>query len=88
MTATGQKDGVGTDDLNHAIELVKIGGGRSGYRTHGGCGGIWCGYNKNGFPDANFIDWGLARATAIILNALINGELVPAAMARAKERAK
>ena len=55
-----------------AIELAKIGGP---YRSFPGTGGIWAGHNEQ-FPDADFRDWGLARATAIILNAIIDGQLI------------
>jgi hypothetical protein len=61
------------NELLDAIGLVEIG---SPYRTYGGSGGIWSGINDQ-IPDANFIDWGLARATAIILNAVVSGRLVP-----------
>lgn len=59
------------DDLKDAIELVKIG---SPYRSYPGTGGIWAGRNQD-FADANFVDWGLARATATILNAVVGGKL-------------
>lgn len=57
--------------LEHAIEIAKIG---SPYRSYDGTGSIWVGRNE-GLPDGGFTDWGLARATTIILNAAINGKL-------------
>ena len=57
--------------LEDAIEIVKIG---APYRTYSGDGGMWCGQNR-GIADANFDDWGLARATAAILNAVVEGRL-------------
>jgi hypothetical protein len=60
--------------LEEAIEIADIGAGRYGYRTYGGSGGMWAGTNT-GFADAQFTDWGLAKATAIILNAVLDGRL-------------
>lgn len=54
--------------LEYAIEIAKIGGR---YRSYDGTGGLWCGANE-GIADAMFKDRGLARATAIILNAVID----------------
>jgi len=59
--------------LEHAIEIAKIGASKHGYRTYDGSGGIW---RNDEFPDAVFDDWGLACATAIILNAVVAGKLV------------
>lgn len=61
-------------ELEEAIELIKIGAGKEGYRSYPGTGGIWAGRNEQ-FADATFVDWGLARATALILNAVIDGRL-------------
>jgi hypothetical protein len=61
-------------DLKDAIEIVKTGAGRRGYRSYPGTGGIWCGDNEQ-IPDAQFVDWGLAKATAEILNAVLDGRL-------------
>lgn len=61
--------------LATAIEIARIGAGRDGYRTYPGTGGIWAGSNQN-TPDASFVDWGLARATVEILNAVLDGRLV------------
>ena len=47
------------------------------WRSYPGSGGIWIGDNEE-HSDGNFEDWGLARAVAIIINALNNGQLVPA----------
>ena len=58
--------------LEHAIEIAKIGGR---FRSYDGTGGIWAGRN-NEIPDGIFNDWGLARATTIILNAVLDGRLV------------
>lgn len=63
--------------LEHSIEIAKIGAGHEGYRAYNGSGGLWAG-SYNGMADAQFDDWGLARATAEILNAVIDGRLVPA----------
>jgi hypothetical protein len=63
-----------TDKLVDAIELVRIGAGRAGYRSYPGTGGVWAGAN-GGIADAVFEDWGLARATAEILNAALDGRL-------------
>jgi hypothetical protein len=46
-------------------------------RSYPGTGGIWLRRNVHR-PDAEFIDWGLARAVAEILNALADGRLVRA----------
>lgn len=59
--------------LEEAIEIVKVAGG---YRTYPGAGGMWTSHNI-GLPDAQFDDRGLAKATAIILNAVISGGLKP-----------
>jgi hypothetical protein len=45
-------------DLAHALEI----------RSYPGTGSLWFGRNSE-FADASFTDWGLARATATILNA-------------------
>lgn len=60
--------------LEHAIEIVRIGAGGSGYRVYGGSGAMWAGTN-NSFADATFQDWGLAKATEVILNAILDGRL-------------
>jgi hypothetical protein len=60
------------DELKEAIDLVRIG---APYRSYAGTGGIWAGHNRNS-ADAQFEDWGLARATAIILNAVLDETLV------------
>lgn len=57
--------------LEHAIEIAKIGGP---YRSFDGTGGLWAGTHE-GIADATFDDWGLARATSIILNAVLDGRL-------------
>jgi hypothetical protein len=44
-------------DLEDAIELVRIGAGKVGYRSYPGTGGIWAG-NNDGLADAVFVDWG------------------------------
>ena len=64
-------------DLEDAIELVRIGTGKVGYRSYPGTGGIWAG-NNDGLADAVFVDWGLARATTEILNAVLDGRLTRA----------
>jgi hypothetical protein len=46
-------------------------------RSYPGSGSLWFGRNSE-FADATFTDWGLARATATILNAVRTGQLVPA----------
>lgn len=61
-------------ELEDAIEIIRIGAGKQGYRNYPGSGGIWAGRNEN-FADATFVDWGLARATATILNAVLDGTL-------------
>lgn len=61
--------------IKDAIEIASIGAGKEGYRSYPGTGGIWAGRNEQ-FADATFVDWGLARAAAIILNAAVNGDLV------------
>jgi hypothetical protein len=43
-------------DLEDAIELVRIGAGKVGYRSYPGTGGIWAG-NNDGLADAVFVDW-------------------------------
>lgn len=63
-------------ELDEAISLVRTGAGRRGYRSYSGGGEIWAGNNEQ-YADARFVDWGLARATAIILNAVARGELIP-----------
>jgi hypothetical protein len=62
--------------LKDAVELVRIGAGKRGYRSYPGTGGIWAGDN-DGIADAVFVEWGLARATATILNAALDGQLIP-----------
>jgi hypothetical protein len=62
--------------LQEAIEIAGIAAG-DGYRSYPGTGGIWAGGN-NDIADATFVDWGLAAATARILNAVIAGELITA----------
>jgi hypothetical protein len=64
-----------SDELKDAISLASIG---KPYRSYPGTGGIWAGRNEQ-FPDGDFRDWGLARATATILNAAVTGELAPRA---------
>ena len=61
-------------ELDEAIELIGI---ASPFRSYPGTGGIWAGSNKN-IADAQFDDWGLARATATILNAVLEGKLIRA----------
>jgi hypothetical protein len=63
------------DKLVDAVELIRIGAGKQGYRSYPGTGGIWAGYN-DGIADATFTDWGLARAAAEILNAVLDGRLM------------
>ena len=63
------------ENLDHAIEIIKIGATNGGYRNYPGSGGIWAGRN-DGFADARFNDFGLARATAEVLNAVLDGRLV------------
>jgi hypothetical protein len=65
-----------SDKLTDAIELIRIGAGAAGYRSYPGTGGMWAGGN-DGIADATFEDWGLARATAEILNAVLDGRLSP-----------
>ena len=60
--------------LNDALEIVKIG---RAPRYYPGAGGIWF-KEENGPADANFEDWGLARAVAEIINAVREGRLVKA----------
>ena len=52
--------------------MVRIGSGKTGYRTYQ----AQAAGENNGLPDGNFVDWGLAVATARILNAVLNGTLV------------
>lgn len=61
--------------LDDAIDLARIGAGKDGYRAYPDDGGVWAGSNQ-GIADANFRDWGLAGATATILNAVCRGDLV------------
>ncbi len=58
--------------LKHAIEIAKIG---PDYRSYDGSGGLW-NRGNHGIADAMFVDWGLARAVSIILNAVRDGRLV------------
>jgi hypothetical protein len=68
--------------LADAIELVHIGAGKHGYRSYPGSGGLWVGDPNGtdgiGIADASFTDWGLARAVAEILNAVLDGRLIGA----------
>jgi hypothetical protein len=57
------------------MELVCIAAGKDGFRHYDGGGAIWIGAH-NGPADAHFNDWGLAEATAIVLNAISTGKLV------------
>ena len=59
-------------ELEEAIELAGIG---APYRTYSSSGGMWSGHSDDRMADATFTDWGLARATAIILNAVVAGTL-------------
>jgi len=65
-----------TDELAEAIELARL---AAPFRSYAGTGGIWHGRRHDDehqyMPDARFDDWGLARATAIILNAVLDGSL-------------
>jgi hypothetical protein len=63
-----------SDKLADAIELARIGAGATGYRSCNGTGGVWAADNA-GLADAVFTDFGLARATAEILNAVLDGRL-------------
>lgn len=64
-------------DLKDAMELINIGVGttRPAYRNYPGSGGIWTGDHELNIPCGHFDDWGLARATAEILNAVLDGRL-------------
>jgi hypothetical protein len=64
--------------LDEAIEIAKI-GAPHGYRWEGG-GEMW---DETTTAAAHFHDWGLAKATAIILTAVIKENLVKAAEAEA-----
>jgi hypothetical protein len=63
------------DALQDAIELCAVATFGGPARSYPGTGGIWLRRNVHR-PDAEFIDWGLARAVAEILNALADGRLV------------
>jgi hypothetical protein len=63
-----------SDKLTDAIELIRIGAGAKGYRSYPGTGGMGVGGN-DGIADATFEDWGLARETSEILNAVLDGRL-------------
>ena len=52
--------------LQEAIEIVSM---MTPVRSYDGTGGLWFGSNQN-MADATFEDWGAARATSIILNAV------------------
>lgn len=58
--------------LQHAIEIAGLG---TPARTYPGGGEMWVGSNS-GPADAVFTDWGLARAVAIILNAVRDGRFI------------
>lgn len=66
--------------LDEAIEIVSM---MTPVRSYDGTGGLWLGKYSNGIADAAFEDWGAARATSVILNAVQDGRLV-----RAPERPK
>ena len=59
--------------LEHAIEIAMIGMHHNEFRADGG--GLWTS-DVEGPPDATFTDWGMARATAMILNAVRDGSLI------------
>jgi hypothetical protein len=59
------------DELMESVELARM---ASPFRSYPGTGGIWCGSNNN-LADATFDDWGLARAVARIMNAVLDGTL-------------
>jgi hypothetical protein len=63
--------------LEQAIEIARARGRDGGYRSYDGSGGLWAGDAKAGVADAQFEDPALARATAEILNAVLDGRLVP-----------
>lgn len=75
----------GPDDLDYALQILSIGMGRDGVRHYEDSGGLWFGRNQ-GFADATFVDWGLARAVAVILTAVNAGRLVKAEPAEPKPR--
>lgn len=58
--------------LAHAIEIAIT---ADSARVHASGGSLWFGGNQ-GIADATFQDWGSARATAVILNAVKDGKLV------------
>jgi hypothetical protein len=62
--------------LEQAIEIARGRGRDGGYRSSEGSGGLWAGGAKAGVA-AQFEDAALARATAEILNAVLDGRLVP-----------
>jgi hypothetical protein len=64
------------NEHNELAEAIEIVGVVRGYHSFPGSGGIWCGRNREA-PDGLFTDWGLARAVAIILNAVNDGRLKP-----------
>lgn len=61
------------NDLSHALELIRI---PRPYKFWPGSGQVTTEYDAPMLPCAEFVDWGLARAVAIILNALNDGQFV------------
>lgn len=61
--------------IRDAIEMVEFAGE---FRCYDGGGGIWIGNNRN-ISDGNFMDWGVAEAVTVIVNAVRDGKLVMAA---------
>lgn len=57
--------------LLEAIELLEL---ACPMHNFPGSGGIWFG-NNHGPPDGGFTDWGVARAVAIVINAVVEGRL-------------
>jgi hypothetical protein len=66
--------GVPDDPLGDAIEFAQM---VHPMRSYPGTGAIWIGSNE-GLSDGSFTDWGVARAVAIIMNAVVEGKLVRA----------
>lgn len=58
------------------MELVLSAAGKEGFRHYDGSGAIWAG-GRDPYPDGTFVDWGLAEAVVVVLNAVVAGKLVP-----------
>ena len=61
------------ESIEYSLKILSIGMRQE--CVHYDRGALWFGGHR-GLADADFRDWGLARAVAVILNAVLDGTLV------------